>query len=117
MTKPARGEIWNVRFDPSVGDEINKVRPALVMQEDGLGRLALTIIVPITEWKDRYSRFPWHTKIPMSDSSGLDKDSSADALQVKSASHARFLKRLGFATDAQVENVAAAVALCVGYSP
>jgi len=117
MTKPARGEIWEIRFDPAIGEEIQKIRPALVVQEDGLGRLALSIVVPITEWKDRYSAFPWHTRILPSARNGLQKASSADALQVKSVSHDRFTSRIGFVSSADIENVAAAVALCVGYSP
>jgi len=117
MTRPARGEIWNVNFDPCVGAEIQKLRPALVVQEDGLGRLPLTIVVPITDWKDRYSAFPWHTKLVPSVHNGLDKESSADALQVKSVSHKRFVNRIGFVLPEELENVAAAIALCVGYPP
>ena len=117
MTKPARGEIWVVRFDPTVSEEMKKVRPALVVQENGLGKLKLTIVVPITDWKERYSDFPWHTKLDPSESNGLEKESSADALQVKSVSHERCLRRIGFVSSMELENVAAAVALCVGYSP
>jgi len=117
MTKPARGEIWAVRFDPTVGEKMKKVRPALVVQENGLGKLKLTIVVPITDWKERYSDFPWHTKLDPSASNGLEKESSADALQVKSVSNERCLRRIGFVSSMELENVAAAVALCVGYSP
>jgi len=48
---PARGEVWWVRYDPAEGDEIKKVRLAVVMSENAIGRLRLKIIVPITEWK------------------------------------------------------------------
>jgi mRNA interferase MazF len=115
MTKPRRGEIWLVNFDPSVGDEIQKVRPALVVQDDSIGRLALRIIVPVTEWQDHYQRFPWHTRLGASKANGLGKASSADALQVKSVSEDRFLKLLGSVTQGEVDNVSAAIALCVGY--
>jgi mRNA interferase MazF len=117
MTKPARGEIWLVNFDPQIGDEIKKKRPALAIQEDGFGALELVIVVPITDWKDRYSAFPWHTKLRPGPGTGLKKESSADALQVKSVSHARCIKRIGFVSSADIENVAAAVALCVGFVP
>ena len=43
-----RGEIWNVNFDPQVGAEVKKVRPAVVMNIPSAGRLPLHIIVPIT---------------------------------------------------------------------
>ena len=56
---PIRGEIWRIRFDPAEGDEIKKVRTAVVVSEDAIGRLALKIVVPITEWKTRYGSYPW----------------------------------------------------------
>ncbi len=61
MTKsiPIRGEVWRIRFDPAEGDEIKKVRTAVVISENAVGRLRLKIVVPITEWKSRYANFPW----------------------------------------------------------
>jgi mRNA interferase MazF len=115
MTRPRRGEIWLVNFDPSIGAEIQKVRPALVIQDDAIGRLALRIIVPVTEWQDRYQRFPWHTRLGATKANGLDKASSADALQVKSVSEDRFVKLLGTVTQGELDDVSAAIALCVGY--
>ena len=35
------------------GDEIRKIRTAVVVSEDAIGRLRLKIVVPITEWKPR----------------------------------------------------------------
>lgn len=49
MMKPARGEVWLVSFDPSLGAEIRKVRPAVVINIDEMGRLPLRIVVPITD--------------------------------------------------------------------
>ncbi len=49
---PQRGEIWMVRFDPSVGAEIRKIRPAVVVSLDNVGRLPLRIVVPLTDWQD-----------------------------------------------------------------
>ena len=48
---PKRGKIWLVDFDPAVGAEIGKLRPALVISVDAIGRLPLRMIVPITDWK------------------------------------------------------------------
>jgi mRNA interferase MazF len=52
--------------------------------------------------------------LPADATNGLDKDSAADAFQVKSVSLNRFVRKLGQITDAQVEAIAEAVALCVG---
>ena len=53
---PRRGEIWLVDFDPAVGAEIQKIRPAAVISLDTIGRLPLRLIVPITDWKPQYFR-------------------------------------------------------------
>jgi mRNA interferase MazF len=55
---PVRGEVWRIRFDPAEGDEIRKVRTAVVISENAVGRLRLKILVPITEWKPRYASYP-----------------------------------------------------------
>ena len=111
---PKRGEIWLVDFDPAVGAEINKVRPALVISIDSIGRLPLRMVVPITDWKPPYASFPWFVELPASPINGLVKDSGADAFQTKSVSQARFVRLLGLATSAQLDDIASAIGLCVG---
>jgi mRNA interferase MazF len=54
-----RGEIWLVRLDPTEGSEIAKTRPTLIVSNDAIGILPLKVIVPITDWKERYIDRPW----------------------------------------------------------
>ncbi len=44
MANPLRGEIWRVNFDPTQGAEMRKIRPAVVISDDDIGRLALKIV-------------------------------------------------------------------------
>ena len=111
---PHRGEIWLVDFDPSVGAEINKLRPAVVINEDSIGRLPLRMVVPITDWKPHYSQLPWLVNLPASAANGLAKDSGADAFQTKSVSVQRLIRSIGRITNSQADDIASAVALCVG---
>ena len=90
-----QGEIWLVSLDPSVGAEIKKTRPAVIVNDNTLGRLPLKIIVPITDWKDRYSIAPWMVKILPDKKNGLSKESSADCFQIRSVAEERCVKRLG----------------------
>ena len=113
---PRRGEIWLVDFDPAVGAEIRKLRPALVISVDTIGRLPLRMIVPITDWKAQYAQYPWFVELPASPSNGLMKRSGADAFQTKSISLSRFVSLLGAVTAAELDEVSSAVALCVGIS-
>ncbi len=52
---PKRGEIWLVNLDPTVGAEIQKTRPAIVISSDYIGKLPLKLMVPITDWKDSFA--------------------------------------------------------------
>lgn len=90
-----QGEIWLINLDPTVGAEIKKIRPAIIVSDDSLGKLPLKIIVPITDWKHRYNIAPWMIKLELNSKNGLTKDSSADCFQVRSVSQERFVKKLG----------------------
>jgi len=71
-----QGEIWLINLDPTVGAEIKKTRPAIIVNDNALGRLPLNIIVPITDWKDRYGTAPWMTKLDPDKKNGLTKISA-----------------------------------------
>ncbi|MDZ4769395.1 MAG: type II toxin-antitoxin system PemK/MazF family toxin [Chloroflexota bacterium] len=116
-TKPTilRGEIWLVDFDPAVGDEQKKKRPALVMNPDTAGRLRLRVIVPVTTWQDHFVRYPWFVRLTPTPLNGLDKESAADGFQIRCLSEQRFRFRIGILTDQQISEIAAAIAFSVGY--
>jgi len=111
---PKRGEVWLVNFAPSVGAEIAKIRPAVVLNVDAVGRLPLRVVVPITDWKPAFAAFPWFVFLPPDAANGLTKDSGADTLQIKSVSLNRFVQRLGELDPAQTDAIATAVKIVVG---
>jgi len=43
-----KGEIWLASFDPSLGAEIQKTRPAIIVSSSTLGTLPLRVVVPLT---------------------------------------------------------------------
>ena len=71
-------------------------------------------MVPITEWKPRYATYPWFIHLAPTATNGLTKESGADAFQVKSVSETRFLDRLGELTPGQLDDIANAIAICIG---
>lgn len=111
---PVRGEVWWLQFDPSIGAEQRKTRPAVVVNVPSVGRLPLRIVVPITEWDPKWSTVPWLIYLKSTARNGLTKDSAADAFQVKSLSLDRFVKKMGVLSADEMEQISAAVALCVG---
>ena len=93
-----QGEIWLVNLDPTVGAEISKTRPAVIVNNDQLGKLPLRIIAPITDWKEHYSAAPWMIAVNPSNQNGLIKKSSIDCFQIRSVSKDRLIKRIGHIT-------------------
>ncbi len=116
MPKYQRGEIWDVNFEPAEGSETNKTRPAIVVSEDDLGPLELRIVVPLTDWKDWYGETAWIIEFKATKDNGLDKRSGADCVQVRSVSITRIEDKRGVATPKQVDELAAGIALCVGWT-
>ncbi len=94
-----QGEIWLVRFNPQVGNEISKTRPAVVIDNNEADKVGMRIVVPITSWQDRFKHINWHIKIRYFEQFGLKNLSSFNCHQLKSFSHERFVKRLGQIDD------------------
>lgn len=100
-----QGEIWLINLDPTVGAEIKKTRPAIIVNNNALGKLPLKIIVPITDWKDRYETAIWMTKLKPDKENGLTKVSAADSFQVRSVSQERILKQIGTVSDSIMDEI------------
>lgn len=90
-----RGEIWLINLDPTIGAEIKKTRPSVIVNSDAVGVLPLKVIVPLTDWKDRYEIASWMVKVEPDSQNGLEKTSAADTFQVRSVAEERFVRKLG----------------------
>ena len=106
-----RGEVWKVNLDPTLGAEIKKSRPCVIVSNDNMGRLPLKIIVPLTDWRDSFSEAPWHIRVNPSSENGLTKTSSADTYQVRSIADQRLVKRLGSLAPPLMEQIEGGLAL------
>ena len=70
-----------------------------------MGKLPLKIIVPVTDWKDRYEIASWMVQIVPNSLNGLSKDSAADYFQIRSLSQDRFVKRLGIISGYELDEI------------
>ncbi|OUL30523.1 type II toxin-antitoxin system PemK/MazF family toxin [Nostoc sp. 106C] len=113
---PKRGDIWLANFDPTVGAEIKKVRLAVVISSDGVGKLPIKLIAPITDWKEYYAGNIWHVKIEPDTMNSLSKASTVDVLQLRGMDVQRFIRKIGQCSTEVMEEIAAAIAAVVEYS-
>lgn len=100
-----RNEVWLIDLNPTIGAEIQKTRPALIVNDDDLGLLPLRVIVPLTDWKERYETAPWMIKIETDELNNLSKTSAIDCFQVRSVSKERFVRKIGEASNAKMFEV------------
>ena len=112
---PKRGEVWLVNFNPTVGAEIKKVRCAVVISSDGIGKLPIKLVAPITSWKSHFGNNIWHIKIEPDNTNGLTKASAIDALQLRGVDTQRFIRKLGHLSQIQMEEIAIAIAAVIEY--
>jgi mRNA interferase MazF len=111
--KPKRGEIWLVNLDPTIGSEIKKTRPAVIISSDSVGILPVRLIAPITGWDDRYSGNIWHILITSDTTNNLSKPSAVDVLQVRGVDTARLVHRIGKLGQKTMRDITEALAAVV----
>ena len=112
---PQRGEIWLVNFDPTVGTEIQKTRPAVVVSSDAVGRLPIKLVAPLTDWKEYFAPNIWHVQIDPDTINGLTKVSAVDTLQLRGMDRQRFIRKLGDVTPTIMEAIVLAIAAIIEY--
>lgn len=100
-----QGEIWEVEFFPNIGSEIGKIRPAIVVSSNLIGKLPLKTIVPITNWSNSFENYPWIYKIFPNSENGLYKLSGADCFQIRNFSVKRFHKKIGSVSEEEIFKV------------
>jgi len=104
-----QGEIWEIDLSPTVGAEIKKKRPAVIINDDAIGILPLKVIVPITAWRDRLQGAIWMVRIEQDDENKLTKTSAVDTFQVRSVSTRRFLRKIGSVSSIVLEEIKTAI--------
>jgi mRNA interferase MazF len=112
-----RGEIWLVQLNPSVGSEIGKTRPVIIVSNNAIGILPLKVIIPITDWKERYTIRTWMVQLEPTTDNGLSKTSAADTFQVRSLSQERFVRKLGHLDEESMQNIQQALLIVLDIFP
>ena len=108
-----RGDIWLVNLDPTIGHEIKKLRPAVVIQNDiGNQYSPLTIVAPITSQRIEII-FPIEVLLTPRNSQ-LPKTSKALLNQIRAVDKKRLIKRLGKLNDEALAQMDEAIKVSLG---
>jgi mRNA interferase MazF len=103
---PRRGSVHYIQFDPAVGHEVRKMRPAVIISNNHMNELAATVLVmPITA--GRYSYYHWIALEPPE--GGLKKASSIVTEQIRAVDKRRVKRRLGTVTAATMARIEDAI--------
>lgn len=112
-----RGEIRLVDCEPGRGAESNKLRPAVIVSNDGangtaerLGRGVLTVI-PVTSNTSKI--YPFQVLLNAADC-GLARDSKAQAEQIRAVAVERIGRRVGQVPPTTMTEINAAIRLHLG---
>jgi len=111
------GDIVWVNLDPTLGDEIRKKRPVVVLNNGHEKHLRLTIVVPITNWTASWENNPFFVSLDPSKQKGLKKRSAVDCFQIRAISHQRVLDRLGSVTPLEMTQIKKSLALILDLEP
>jgi mRNA interferase MazF len=103
LVSPARGEIWEVDLNPTVGREQAGRRPALIVSDNALNSSprGLVIVIPVT---GTARGLPTHVPVGPPEG-GLTKPSVIMTEQVRSVSKDRFGRRYGVVTQATMGQI------------
>ncbi|OQY04938.1 MAG: PemK family transcriptional regulator [Desulfobacteraceae bacterium 4572_123] len=104
-----QAEIWEINLSPTIGAEIRKVRPAVIINDDAIGVLPLRVIAPVTGWKNQFQDAPWMVKITPAPENNLKKISTVDCFQIRSISTRRFIRKIGAVSIETLEQIKDAV--------
>jgi len=109
-----RGEIYLCSFDPTIGHEIKKTRPALVIQNDIGNRYSpLTIVAAITSTVSPVP-YPVEVLVEPTVANGLDVLSSIRLDQIRTVDRRRLVRRLGVLEVAAMTKVDEALKISLG---
>ena len=110
---PRRGDIYLVNFDPTVGAEIRKTRPALVLQNDIANRFSpITIVAAVTS-QVADELYPTEVRLRKGEG-GLNADSVVLLNQIRSIDTRRLVRRLGRVKLGTMQAVDRAIAISLG---
>ena len=110
-----QGDIWLVNLSPTVGAEITKTRPCVIVSSNEIGILPLKVIAPVTDYKHHYDSVPWMVELSPDVNNNLAKRSVVDLFQLRSVSQIRLIRNFGRVGDLDFKKIMEAIKIVFGF--
>jgi mRNA interferase MazF len=114
INPPRRGDVYLCSFDPTIGHEIKKTRPALVIQNDLGNRYSPTTIVAAVTSKISPVSYPVEVIVQPTSGNGLDVRSAIRMDQIRTVDRQRLVRRLGVVDSETMMKVEEAIKISLG---
>ncbi|NQS88482.1 type II toxin-antitoxin system PemK/MazF family toxin [Patescibacteria group bacterium] len=102
MAYPKRGEIYLVNFDPTIGHEVKKKRPALIISNNIHNHYSpLVTVAPLSSNVSKV--YPFEVYAPKG-TAGLNENSKIMIIQLRSIDKKRLLNKIGTIEDKEILN-------------
>jgi len=111
------GEIYGVNLDPTIGNEIKKRRPVVVLNGGHDKHLKLAIVVPVTTWSSHWEKNPFFVSLEADTKNGLKKKSVVDCFQIRAVSHNRFAEKIGEISNDEINQIKRSITLILDIEP
>lgn len=111
------GEIYWVNLNPTIGNEIKKRRPVVVLNGGHDKHLKLSSVVPVTAWSSYWEKNPFFVSLEPNTKNGLKKKSVVDCFQIRAVSHNRFAEKIGEISIDEIKLIKRSITLILDIQP
>ena len=103
-----RGEVWWVDFEPALGSEVKKTRPAVIVSNDASnGAMSRVQVIPVTSNTSKL--YVFESRIDVKGAQG-----KAMADQIMTADKQRLKKRIGKVSPSELLGIERAIKIQLG---
>lgn len=117
MSAVRPGDIYTISIDSPGRSPAVKKLPVIVLNGGHHRYLKLSIVAPVTEWKESLADNPFFVSVDPDRVTGLDSKVIIDCFQLRAVSHERFTEKIGTLPGEKLKQIKKSVSLILDIEP